>query len=135
MAGRGRGVLLLAQTTLESIDATDQDVKYSDAEIQFGQEVAQLKVAAAQSTQPVAVDAAIKPIWEDLVRLAAVRPRTAIVLAWDKVEETLIRVAKDRVEAAKGVWQTPMVLGAVMLNKGEISTDPRDTVSFYCSGS
>src|SRR5215469_3494890 len=105
-------------------------LKYSDVEIQFGQEVAQLKIAAAQSTESVVVDATVRPIWEDLVRLAAVKPRTAIVRAWDKVEETLIRVAKDRkIEAARAVWQMPMVLGAVMLNKGEISTEKYELLS------
>ena len=43
--------------------------------------------------------------------------------AWQQVEANLIRVAKNRhLEAAPAVWQMPMVLGAVMLNKEKIST-------------
>jgi hypothetical protein len=104
-------------------------LKYSDVEIQFGREVAELKIAAA-SLQPVNIEATQQPIWEDLVRLASVRPRTAILKAWQQVEATLVRVAKNRhLEVAAAVWQMPMVLGALMFNKGEISPPQYEMLS------
>jgi hypothetical protein len=105
-------------------------LKYSDVEIQFGQEVAELKLAAAASIQPAKVEATRKPIWEELVQLAAVRPRTAILQAWQQVEATLIGTAKNRhLEVAPAVWQMPMVLGALMLNAGKISVHQYDFLS------
>jgi hypothetical protein len=105
-------------------------LKYSDVEIQFGREVAELKLAAAASIQPAKPEAARQPIWEELVRLAAVRPRTAILQAWQQVEAMLIGTAKNQhFEVAAAVWQMPMVLGALMLNAGKISMHQYDFLS------
>jgi hypothetical protein len=105
-------------------------LKYSDVEIQFGREVAELKLAAAASIQPAKVEARQEPIWEDLVRLASVRPRTAILKSWQQVEVTLIQTAKNRhLEVAGTVWQMPMVLGALMLNTGNISVHQYDLLT------
>jgi len=105
-------------------------LKYSDVEIQFGREVAELKLAAAASIQPATTEARQQPIWEDLLRLAAVRPRTAILQAWQQVEAALIGMAKNRhLEVATAVWQMPMVLGALMLNAGMISVQQYDFLS------
>jgi len=105
-------------------------LKYSDVEVQFGREVTELKIATAASLHSPNVEAPQQPIWEDLSRLASVRPRTAILRAWQQVEVTLIRVAKNiNFEAAPAVWQMPMVLGAVMLNKEKISTPQYELLS------
>jgi hypothetical protein len=105
-------------------------VKYSDVEIQFGREVAELKLAASASIQPAKAEAVRQPIWGELVRLAAVRPRTAILQAWQQVEATLIGIAKNcHLEVAATVWQMPMVLGALMLNAGKISVQQYDFLS------
>src|SRR5882762_3555253 len=62
-------------------------LRYSDIEVRFGREV---KLPAAASMQPVSVAATQRqPIWEDLVRLAPVRPGTAIRRSWQPVEATL----------------------------------------------
>jgi hypothetical protein len=105
-------------------------LKYSDVEIQFGREVAELKLTAAASIQPAKAQATRQPIWEELVQLAAVRPRTAILQAWQQVEAALIGMAKNRhPEVAPAVWQMPMVLGALMLNAGKISVQQYDFLS------
>jgi hypothetical protein len=106
-------------------------LKYSDVEVQFGREVAELKLAAGASMQPMSVAATQRqPIWEDLVRLAAVRPRTAIRRSWQHVEATLTHLAKSRqLEVAEAVWQMPMVLGALMLNAGVVSNHQYDLLS------
>lgn len=92
--------------------------------------MADLKLAAAASIQPAKEEVRQEPIWEDLARLASIRPRTAILRAWQQVEATLIRMAKNQhVEAAATVWQMPMVLGALMLNTGKISVHQYDLLS------
>jgi hypothetical protein len=102
-------------------------LKYSDVEIQFGREVAELKLATAESIQPAKAEARQLPIWEELVRLAAVRPRTSILQAWQQVEQTLISMAKNHhLDVAGAVWQMPMVLGALLLNAGKISVHQYD---------
>jgi len=106
-------------------------LKYSDIEVQFGREVAELKVAAAASMQPTNVAATQRqPIWEELARLSAVRPRTAIRRSWQHVENTLTQLAKSRqLQVAEAVWQMPMVLGALMLNAGVVSNHQYDLLS------
>jgi hypothetical protein len=107
-------------------------LKYSDFEVQFGKDVAELKrSAAAASIQPEAVKSVeAKSAWEDLVRLASERPRTAIRKAWDEVETSLERLAKQRnLEAAPPVWHMPMVLGALLLNVGALSQHQYELLS------
>jgi hypothetical protein len=99
-------------------------LKYSDIEVQFGKDVAELKmsVAATSIQLGAAKSAEHKPAWEELVRLASVRPRTAIRQAWREVEAALERLAKARnLDAASAVWHMPMVLGALLLNAGILS--------------
>jgi|SRR5215471_3304247 len=104
--------------------------KYSDVELPFGREVAELKIATAASIGSPNLEAKQQPMWEDLTRLASVRPRTAILQAWQQVEATLTRVARNRhVEAAPAVWQMSMVLGAVMLNQEKISAPQYELLS------
>jgi hypothetical protein len=56
------------------------------------------------------------------MRLASVRPRSAIRGGWQQVESTLVRVVQARnLQAAPAVWTMPMVLGALLLNAGVIS--------------
>jgi hypothetical protein len=122
--------ILLLRPLLTRLVPLIRTVKYSDVEIKFGREVAELKLAAAASIQPARAEAKQEPIWEDLVRLASVHPRTAILQAWQQVEATLIQMAKNRhLEVAATVWQMPMVLGALMLNAGKISVQQYDFLS------
>ena len=122
--------IILLRPLLGRLVPLIRTLKYSDVEIQFGREVSELKLAAAASIRPANVGARKQPIWEELVRLAAVRPRTAILQAWQQVEATLIGMAKNRhFEVAAAVWQMPMVLGALMLNAGAISVHQYDFLS------
>lgn len=54
-------------------------LKYSDVEIQFGKELADIKATSGASIQSATSEAFQRPIWEELMRLATVRPRTAIL--------------------------------------------------------
>jgi hypothetical protein len=115
--------VLLVRPLLLRLVPLIRTVKYSDVEISFGQEVAELKAAAA-SIQRMDVEAKEQPIWEDLIRLASVRPRTAIAKAWLQVEATVIKVAKKHhMQVASVVWQMPMVLGSLLLNEQKMSID------------
>jgi hypothetical protein len=119
--------VLLLRPFLARLIPLIKTVKYSDIEIQFGREVADIKATSSASLQARGIKSNQQPIWEDLIRLAAVRPRSAISRAWQQVEGALITRAKDwSLDVAPAVWQMPMVLGATMLNKGEISPEQYD---------
>ncbi|PYR93583.1 MAG: hypothetical protein DMF84_09280 [Acidobacteria bacterium] len=114
--------LLLVRKIIASLVPLVRTLKYSDIEVSFGREVTETRNAADA--------AAIKPVsetsrpqrWDDLIRLASVRPRSAIRNAWRHIEETLAREAKARnLQIADGVWSMPMVLGSILLNAGVIS--------------
>jgi hypothetical protein len=113
-------VLLLKRHLLALIPLV-RTVKYSDVEIHFGQEVAELKKTA--------VIANLSPgpkqnQWESLIRLADVRPRTAIRSAWGHIETSIRELARKKnteiTDAAEGM---PMVIGALLLNQAAITTD------------
>jgi hypothetical protein len=99
-------------------------VKYSDVEIRFGREVAEL----TRTTDIVDLSSQGSSLkqnqWESLSRLADVRPRTAIRSAWSQVENSIRDLAKkmntEITDAAEGM---PMVIGAILLNQGVISTE------------
>ena len=98
-------------------------LKYSDVELHFGKEVAALKDTAEAAGLQITKD---KPGNEEtremLIRLATLRPRTAIREAWRNVETNLVELAKKRnLQPESIVWTMPMVLGALMLNAGIIS--------------
>lgn len=108
-------------------------LKYSDLELQFGREVAELKGAADAASLPVQKQPSEQrdaDTWQDLVRLAAARPRSAIRGAWQEVEAALKRTAKGHgLQAAPGAWSMPMVLGALLLNAGILSEAQYDLLS------
>jgi hypothetical protein len=114
-------VLLLKRHLLALIPLV-RTVKYSDVEIRFGQEVAELTRTTdiAELTSPENNQRPNQ--WESLSRLVDVRPRTAIRTAWNQVEKSIRELAKKRntevTDAAEGM---PMVIGAILLNQGAIS--------------
>jgi hypothetical protein len=82
------------------------------------------------SIQPASIESRQQPIWEDLIRLAATRPRTAVSRAWQQVELALMTAAKKHdLDVAPAVWQMPMILGAIMLNKEKISAEQYELLS------
>ena len=98
-------------------------LKYSDIELSFGQEVAEVQ-RVAEAKLPTQPESRHLPdtIWEEIMRLSEARPRTAIREAWRRVETELTNLAKARtLEAAPSAWSMPMVLGALMFNAGIIS--------------
>jgi len=116
--------LPLLRKPLRSLTPLIRRLKYSDLELQFGREVADVKetteTAALKTAQKAEV--AEKEVWQELMQLASVRPRNAVRAAWHQVESTLMRVAKDRnLQAAPAAWSMPMVIGALLLNAGVIS--------------
>jgi hypothetical protein len=98
-------------------------VKYSDVEIRFGQEIAELK-RTTEIAELKGGGADLKhDRWESLSRLVDVRPRTAIRMAWNQIDNSIRELAKRKdvgiTDAAEGM---PMVIGALLLNQGVIST-------------
>jgi hypothetical protein len=114
-------VLLLKRHLLALIPLV-RTVKYSDVEIRFGQEVAELTRTTDIAKLPSPENNQRPNQWESLSRLVDVRPRTAIRTAWNQVEKSIRELAKKRntevTDAAEGM---PMVIGAILLNQGAIS--------------
>jgi hypothetical protein len=122
-------VLLLRKHLLAMIPLV-RKVKYSDVEIQFGEEVSKLARAADQSSLPDKPTVGNRNPWEDLIGLAEVRPRSAIRSAWRRVEEAILHTAKNRnVEIADAAQSMPMVVGSILLNQGVISPSQYDLLS------
>ncbi len=122
--------VLLLRKHLAALIPLVRTVKYSDVEIRFGQEVAELAKAVDAVAVPSQASAAERDRWEDLMKMAQVRPRTAIRMAFRRVEEAITDAARARnVEIADGALGMPMVIGALLLNKGVISTAQYDLLS------
>ncbi len=122
-------VLLLRKHLLALIPLV-RTVKYSDVEIRFGQEVAELAKSVDAAAVPAQTPQAGNDKWEELMRMAEVRPRTAIRMAFRRVEEAITEAARARnVEIADGAQGMPMVIGAILLNNGVISTAQYDLLS------
>jgi hypothetical protein len=114
--------LLLVRKILVSLVPLVRTLKYSDLEVSFGREIAAIRVAADAAALPSTADGARPQVWEDIMRVAPVRPRTAIRDASRQVESALARSAKAKnLQVAEGVWSMPMVLGSLMLNAGHMS--------------
>jgi len=116
-------ILLLRRHLLALIPLV-RTVKYSDVEIRFGQELAELSKSADIADLSSGGGSEKQNQWESLIRLADVRPRTAIRVAWGQIESSIRELAKKRkteiTDAADGM---PMVIGAILLNQGAISGD------------
>jgi len=114
--------LLMVRKILISLLPLVRTLKYSELEVSFGREIAAMREAADDAAIRPSAEGARSGVWEDLMRLAAVRPRSAIRDAWRQVESALARVAKARkLQVAEGVWSMPMVLGSLILNAGFMS--------------
>ena len=120
-------VLLLRRYLLDLIPLL-RTVKYSDVEIRFGKEVAELAKTADTSALPAQFPESNR--WEDLMAMADVRPRTAIRLAFRRVEDSITQLARDKnIPIADGAQGMPMVVGAILLNQGAISSAQYDLFS------
>jgi len=114
--------LLLVRKILISLLPLVRTLKYSELEVSFGREIAAVREAADDAAIRPSAEGSRPQVWEDLMRLAAVRPRSAIRGSWRQVESAMARVAKAReLQVAEGVWSMPMVLGSLMLNAGFMS--------------
>ena len=113
-------VLLLKRHLLALIPLV-RTVKYSDVEIRFGQEVAELKKTADIANMAAGPK---QDQWESLIRLADVKPRTAIRSAWGHIETSIRELAKKKnTDITDAAEMMPMVIGALLLNQGAITTD------------
>jgi hypothetical protein len=120
-------VLLLRRYLLDLIPLL-RTVKYSDVEIRFGKEVAELAKTADTSALPAQFPEPNR--WEDLMAMAEDRPRTAIRLAFRRIEDAMVQLARDKsIPIADSVHGWPLVIAAILLNQGAISTAQYDLLS------
>ena len=122
--------VILLRKHLRALIPLVRTVKYSDVEIRFGQEVAELAKTLNASSVPAPPSPAEEYKWEELLRMAQVRPRTAIRMAFRRVEDSISEAARARnIEIADGALGMPMVIGAILLNNGVISGDEYELLS------
>jgi len=97
-------------------------VKYSDVEIRFGKEVAELAKSTEVSVLSNQPSHEELDRWGDLTKLASIRPRTAIRQAFERIENAMRECArKGNIEIADGAYGMPMAVGALLLHLGAIS--------------
>jgi hypothetical protein len=117
--------VLLLRRYLTALIPLLRTVKYSDVEIRFGKEVAEL----AKSTELSSLSKGhiLPPAQQapsDLTKMAEVRPRTAIRMAFRNVEQAILEVAHRRnIEVTDAATGMPMVVGSILLNQGVMSND------------
>jgi hypothetical protein len=114
--------ILLLRRHLLALLPLIRTVKYSDVEIRFGQEIADLKKTAENSDLPKEEGLSSQSHWETLVKLSDIRPRSAIRGAWQEIERSIKEVVHQRqIEVADAAQGMPMVVGAILLNKNVIT--------------
>jgi hypothetical protein len=122
-------VILLRRHLLSLIPLL-RTVKYSDVEIKFGKEVAELTRAADKTSLPERTSHEKLNPWEDLIGMANLRPRGAIRAAWRRVEDAVVQAASAKqIEIADAAQTMPMVIGAILLNQGAISDQQYELLS------
>jgi hypothetical protein len=115
------GCALILKRHLLALIPLLRTVKYSDVEIRFGQEVAELARATGNASLPLQLSQGKANPWEDLIRMANVRPRSAIRMAWRRVEESTIEAAhRKNIKITDAAQAMPMVIGAILLNQHAI---------------
>jgi hypothetical protein len=121
---------LLLRRHLAALLPLVRSVKYSDVEIRFGKEVSDLAKSAETSSLPENASIQKQNQWVDIEKLVDARPRTAIRMAFRRLEEGILNVARTKhIEIADGAMGMPMVVGAILLNKGVISSEQYDLLS------
>jgi hypothetical protein len=114
--------IFLFRRHIQTLVPLVRTVKYSDVEIRFGQELAELKRATDIGELPNSKEPAQDGQWKTLIRMAEVRPRTAIRGAWNEVDSSMRKLAAAKhVQIADAAESMPMVIGAILLNQGFIS--------------
>lgn len=122
-------VLLLRPHLLRLIHLI-RSVKYSDLEIKFVREVEGLAEDAKSTSLPPKPSAQQAREWEEITRLADVRPRTAIRMAFRRLEELLAATARQKnIAISDAAGLMPMVVGAHLLSEGVIDTEQYDLLS------
>jgi hypothetical protein len=125
------GCVVLLRRHIAALVPLLRSVKYSDVELQFGKEIAELARTAESSSLPqVQTSTDPKDPWSEIATLAEVRPRTAIRLAFRKVEESALEAARKRnIEITDAAAGMPMVVGAILLGNGVISSAQYDILT------
>jgi hypothetical protein len=119
--------VLLLRHHLKSLLPLIRSVKYSDVEIKFGKDVADLAKTAQSTSLPEKPSESLTREWSDITGIASVRPRTAIRSAFRKLEDLMFETARAKnVEIADGAFGMPMVIGALLLKGGIIDTEQYD---------
>ena len=103
-------------------------LKYKDLELEFAQEVRELREKADASLRPLAAPPARVPEEDSLLELAAVSPRSAVVEAWRLVEASARRAIEARGVQAEGVRSLTGPQITRELGRAEVLDEPTRSV-------
>jgi hypothetical protein len=113
--------VLLLRKYFQALVPLVRTVKYSDVEISFGREIAELAKTSDASVGNHQLEPNTRE-WEELMRTAEIRPRTAIRMAFKQVESAVSETARKlKIEITEAASGMPMVVGALLLNRNAIS--------------
>jgi hypothetical protein len=122
--------VLLLRKHLVALLPLVRSVKYSDVEIRFGKEVSDLAKSAENSPVLETKSTPAQEHWDDVEKLIDVRPRTAIRMAFRRLDESIFMAAQTHhIEIADGATGMPMVVAAILLNRGVLLTEQYDLIA------
>jgi hypothetical protein len=122
--------VLLLRKHLVALLPLVRSVKYSDVEIRFGKEVSELAKSAEGSSMLETKSSIVQDHWDDIEKLIDVRPRTAIRMAFRRLEESILLAAQThQIEIADGAMGMPMVVSAILLNRGVLLSEQYDLLT------
>jgi len=115
-------VALALREPLKALLANLTKLKFSDLELGFEKEVAQLEQSASSIIAELPRASADLEIKSQLLSLAMAQPEASIIEAWSLLESRLVSLAdRAHLDAAPAVRVMPMVLGALLHGEGVLT--------------
>jgi hypothetical protein len=105
-----------------------RSLRYGDLEIDFEQGLAEASRIADEVGLPAKAEQErmLEPVG-GLVHLATISPHTSILESWRHVENSLVEAGRAKsIDVAPAVWTMPLVLSAMMLDKGALTQSQHD---------
>jgi hypothetical protein len=88
-------IILLLRKPIASLIPLLQRLKYKDLELEFGRRVEEIKAEAASELPLPSVAAPPPGVSEDIARLSEISPRAAVLEAWRRVEDLIVKLARE----------------------------------------
>lgn len=120
--------IILLRKPLAALIPLLRRLKYKDLELEFAQEVRELREKADASLRPLAAPPTRVPEEDSLLDLAAVSPRSAVVEAWRLVESSARRAIEARGALSEGTRSLTGPQLTRALGRAEVLDEPTRSV-------